>query len=106
MIRNLTETVEEIVLSSLAPHVTTLDECTFSVAPFTETALVLTEQGPTVEQEQRLGIWLILDTDEERLMTRWSCAIDDWTEEVIREEIVKVWDALVVQRMEESLRKL
>jgi hypothetical protein len=106
MIRNLTEEVEEIVKSALAPHVTSLDEMTFSVAPFTETALIFGENGPSIEQAQCIGIWIMLDTDEERLSTRWSCAIEDWTEEVIREELVTVWDALVVRRMEETLKKL
>jgi len=105
MIRNLTEEIEEIVKSTLASHVTVADEMTFSVAPFTETALIFGENGPIVEQAQCIGIWLMLDTDNERLSTRWSCAIEDWTEEVIRTELVTVWDALVVRKMEEDLKR-
>lgn len=105
MIRNLTQEVEEIVQSTMASHVSVNDEMTFSVATFTETALVFGAKGPNIEQTQCLGIWLMLDTQLERLSTRWSCTIEDWTEETIRESVVKVWDALVVRKMEEDMKR-
>lgn len=106
MIWNLVDQVEDIVRGTLASHVTKDDQVTFSVNTFTETALAIAEgQPPTVIQNECLGIWIILDTEHERLATRWSCSITDWSEEVVAEEIVKVWDALVVQRMEQDLKR-
>lgn len=105
MIRNLRTEIEGIVAGTLASHVTVNDDFTFAVAPFTETALEPGEKGMVVTQTQYLGIWLMLDTETERLTTRWSCAIKDWTETAIRVEIVKVWDALVVERMEHDLKR-
>ncbi len=107
MIWNLADEVEDIVRGTLASHVTKDDHLTFSVNTFTETTLQPSEtgKGMVVVQTQCLGIWLILDTDTERLTTRWSCAIEDWNETAVRVEIVKVWDALVVQRMELDLKR-
>ncbi|MDA4133052.1 MAG: hypothetical protein OK454_08010 [Thaumarchaeota archaeon] len=104
-ILNLVEEVEHIVYTALASHVTKADELTFSVNTFTETTLQPGEKGMVVVQTQCLGIWMMLDTETERLTTRWSCAIEDYTETAVRVEIVKVWDALVVQRMELDLKR-
>jgi hypothetical protein len=105
MIRNLIEVVDDIVRGTLAAHVTRDDDLDYAINVFTETALVGGEKGMSVVQTQCLGIWLILETEHERLSTRWSCAIEDWTEETIRSELVTVWDALVVHRMEQDLKR-
>ncbi len=104
MIHNLIEEVEGIVKSTLASHVSKDDDLTFSVMTFSETHIEMTETGPSIHQHQCLGIWLLLDTPDNTIATVWSCSLNDYTKEILQEELVVVWDALVVQRMEQDLR--
>lgn len=106
MIRNLTEAVGEIVKSTLASHVSNNAELLYAVETYLETHLqIFEETGPTILQDQRIGIWLILEEFDRRFTTRWSCSIEDYSEDILREGLVKVWDALVVQSMEENLKQ-
>jgi hypothetical protein len=108
MIRSLNEEVEEVVRSALtkatlASHVPGGEDVLYSINTFVVTAVEFTEGGPKAHQELRLGVTLMVDDTEIIMSTQWSCAIENYTPDLLREELVKVWDAFVITRMERSI---
>ncbi len=103
MISNLNEEVAEVVKSTLASHVPGGEDVLYSVNTFVVTAVEFTDEGPKARQELRLGVTLVVDDMDTRMSTQWSCAVEDYTPAVLQDELVKVWDAFVITRMERSL---